>query len=304
MRIPQPRATALVGIIGIAALGAMGLRRARAAGRARLSRYPARTSRLGHGHIAYIDTGPRQAPVILSLHGMFGGYDQGFDVAAAHTAGMRIIAPSRFGYPGSDIRGRGTPAEQVEALIELLDELGVERVLVMGSSAGGTAAIRFVLDHPERAKGLILFSSAPPLPERPARYSAFQGPPRLMHSDAVMLLLSPLFPLAMSMPPSTVISMLPIAERRAGALLDARITNPDMARHFEEYPIESLSVPVLILAAEDDRLVPAARMLTALHRFPDPQLLLVDDGGHLLAGHHEEVSRAIAALVEASGMEA
>ena len=53
------------------------------------------------GKITYIDEGQGE-PVVIS-HGICGGYDQGFDVLKGRTNLFRIIAPSRFGYPGSDL---------------------------------------------------------------------------------------------------------------------------------------------------------------------------------------------------------
>ena len=44
-----------------------------------------------------------------------------------------------------------------------------------------------------------------------------------------------------------------------GAKIDAAITNPDMAVHLEEYPIESLEPPVFLIHAQDDRVVPFAQ---------------------------------------------
>lgn len=56
-----------------------------------------------------------------------------------------------------------------------------------------------------------------------------------------MFLLSPMFEPIMGMEPSTIYSMLPINDRKVGVILDASVTNPDMARDFGEYPIEDLS---------------------------------------------------------------
>ena len=61
-----------------------------------------------------------------------------------------------------------------------------------------------------------------------------------------MFLLSPMFEPIMGMEPSTIYSMLPINDRKVGVILDASVTNPDMARDFGEYPIEDLQVPTLI----------------------------------------------------------
>ena len=66
-------------------------------------------------------------------------------------------------------------------------------MFVLGASAGGTPAIRFALDHPERVTGLILLSSAAPWPSRPSRPPGRMGPPALMNHDWIMWLLSPFF---------------------------------------------------------------------------------------------------------------
>ena len=50
--------------------------------------------------MSYIDEGDGE--VIISCHGICGGYDQVYDTLADKTDTYRILAPSRFGYPGSD----------------------------------------------------------------------------------------------------------------------------------------------------------------------------------------------------------
>uniref|UniRef100_UPI0028E18E35 alpha/beta fold hydrolase n=1 Tax=Bradyrhizobium cosmicum TaxID=1404864 RepID=UPI0028E18E35 len=81
--------------------------------------------------------------------------DQAFENVRELSEHYRIIAPSRFGYPGSSVAGEGTPKEQAAALIALLNILNIETVYVLGASAGGTLALRFALDYPERTAGLI-----------------------------------------------------------------------------------------------------------------------------------------------------
>ena len=57
---------------------------------------------------------------------------------------------------------QGGRQEQDAALIELLDTLNIEKVYVLGASAGGTPAIRFALDYPERTAQALFFSAPPP----------------------------------------------------------------------------------------------------------------------------------------------
>lgn len=73
----------------------------------------------------------------------------------------------------------------------------------------------------------------------------------------------------MGMEPSTIYSMLPVRKRKEGIVLDASITNPDMARNYDAYTMENLQVPALILHARDDKLASYADVEKALGRVPD-----------------------------------
>jgi pimeloyl-ACP methyl ester carboxylesterase len=261
----------------------------------RLATYEAKTITLSYGEMTYVDKG--EGKVILPMHGIFGGYDQAYDTCQDISSDYRIIAPSRFGYLGSDVKGDGSPAEQAAAYVELLNELGIEKVYLLGTSAGGTIAIRFALDYPERTKGLILFCSAMPYTEKPTDYVEYAGPPAFLVNDFAMFAISPLFEPIMGMESSTIYSMLPVNERKAGVDLDASINNPDMARNFDNYDIESLQVPTLILQAKDDKLVDYAQTEKAVPRFPNCTFISFETGGHLMVGHSEEINQAVAEFI-------
>ena len=297
------------GIVIYGAAQALALSRARAAARARLLAHPVRRMALSHGEVAYVDCGPQPSggdsgfgpgsgcETILSVHGLYGGYDQALDSVGSLVEHCRVLAPSRFGYPGSAVRGDGSPAAQAAVFAALLDRLGIERVFVLGASAGGTPAIRFALDHPERVSGLILLSSAAPWPSRPTTPPGRMGPPAIMNHDWIMWLLSPFFSPVLGMDPRTIHGMLPLSERRTGADIDASITNRDMAVHFENYPIEELKPPVLLLHARDDRIAPfappAGHVQSSMHRYPDLTTSIFPTGGHLIAGHGRQLEAAI-----------
>ena len=262
----------------------------------RLAAYNAQTAALSYGEITYVDSG--EGEVILSVHGIFGGYDQAYDTCKDFCSDYRIIAPSRFGYLGSDVSGDGTPARQAAAYVELLDKLGIDKVYLLATSAGGSVAIRFALDYPQRAKGLILYCSAMPPVEKPEKYAEYAGPPPFLCNDYIMFLLSPMFEPIMGMEPSTIYSMLPINDRKVGVILDASVTNPDMARDFGEYPIEDLQVPTLIFHAKDDKLASYIETEKAVARFPNCTFISFESGGHLLTGHAEEIKETVSDFVE------
>lgn len=261
----------------------------------RLSAYHAETAALSYGNMTYVDKG--EGEVILSIHGIFGGYDQAYDTCKDFNSDCRIVAPSRFGYLGSDISGNGMPAEQAAAYVELLDKLGIKQVYLLATSAGGSIAIRFALDYPERVKGLILYCSAMPFTENPKEYLGYMGPPEFLCSNYGMFLFSPLFKPMMGMNSSTIYSMLPVSERKAGVVLDASINNPDMARNYDRYPIESLQVPTLIFHAKDDKMASYEQAEKAVSRFPNHLFISFETGGHLMIGHSEEIKEAVVEFI-------
>lgn len=257
----------------------------------KLQSYDVKTIKLSYGDMNYIDVG--EGEVILSVHGIFGGYDQAYETVKNWQDQYRLLAVSRFGYLGSDIKNDGTPKQQAQAYIELLDKLGIDQVFILATSAGGTPAIRFALDYPERVKGLILYCSAMPVAEKPQKFLEYQAPPEPLLSDYAMYLISPLMPIMMGMPISTVKDIQPVSLRKEGVILDGKYTNPDMERNFEDYPIEQLNVPVLILHAEDDDVAPFSKVEAVKHRFTNLTLITFPTGGHMMVGHSQEIETAV-----------
>ncbi len=261
----------------------------------RLAVYGAEIVHLSYGNMSYVDTG--EGETILSVHGIFGGYDQAYDTCIDFSSDYRIIAPSRFGYLGSDILGNGTPTEQVTAYVELLDKLGIDKVYLLATSAGGSIAIRFALNYPERTKGLILYCSAMPFTEKPEKYFEYAGPPAFLCNDFTMFLISPLFEPIMGMEPSTIYSMLPVGDRKDGVVLDASVTNLDMAKNYNDYHIEKLQVPTLVFHAKDDKLASYTDTEKAVKRFPNCTFIPFESGGHLIVGHGEEIKEAVSKFI-------
>lgn len=263
--------------------------------KARLLSYEAKTAQLSYGKMTYVDKGAGE--VILSIHGIFGGYDQAFDTCSELSESYRIIAPSRFGYLGSDLWGNNTPAEQAAAFVELLDKLGIDKVYALATSAGGSVAIRFALDYPERTKGLILYCSSAPPVEKPVKYAEYAGLPAALCSNYAMFLASPFFEPIMGMAPDTIYSMLPCDQRKDGVVNDSAVTNPDMSRNYDSYKIESLKVPTLIFHAKDDKLSNYTVAANAASRFPNCTFISFETGGHLMTGHSDEIKTVLTGFI-------
>lgn len=257
-------------------------------------------------------------PVLVS-HGIGGGFDQGLGIAEAYLGGgYKVIAPSRFGYHATPLPADATPASQADAFVCLLDALGLDKVIMMADSAGGTSAIQMALRHPERLKAVVFVSTAAPsvgeydvaLPPEPVIQTMFG-------SDFLMWVLTHHFESAMKpamgvpqgytlseaeqvQVTGVIRSILPIKPRTAGFVFDMFTSNLDMDNHPDQYPLEEINVPVLVIHAVDDSLASYANAEALAKRIPNTELLSVRSGGHLLLSQEatvrSEVTRFLKSL--------
>jgi len=101
-----------------------------------------------------------QGPTLLFLHGGWGSQAYPLDQALeALTPSFRVLVPDRTGFGCSTptsglVDGFHQAAAEETALF--LDALGVGPVALWGHSDGAVIAARFALDHPDRARALVL----------------------------------------------------------------------------------------------------------------------------------------------------
>jgi len=125
---------------------------------ARYLAQPADLRTVGPWRLHVRDSGPREAPAVLLLHG-FGASLQTWDVwAQGLSTTHRVI---RIDLPGSGLSPPDpdrdyTDARSLQMLVRLLDDLGVPRASVVGHSMGGRIAWTFAARHPERTDKLVL----------------------------------------------------------------------------------------------------------------------------------------------------
>ncbi|WP_335622548.1 alpha/beta fold hydrolase [Agrobacterium sp. RAC06] len=106
------------------------------------------------------DTGPTAAQAIVMLHGFGASLDTWEDWAQALSTRYRVIRfdlPG-FGLTGPDPTGDYTDARSMKILGDLMDQLDVARVSLIGNSLGGRIAWHFAALHPDRVINLVLVS--------------------------------------------------------------------------------------------------------------------------------------------------
>ncbi|MBB4198594.1 alpha/beta hydrolase [Rhodoblastus sphagnicola] len=106
------------------------------------------------------DTGPRDAPAVILLHGFGSSLDTWEPWATSLSAHYRVIRfdlPG-FGLTGPDPTGDYTDAREIQILVDLMDQLGVARASLVGNSLGGRIAWNFAAQHPRRVSRMVLVS--------------------------------------------------------------------------------------------------------------------------------------------------
>jgi 3-oxoadipate enol-lactonase len=100
----------------------------------------------------YEFTGPEDGPVVLQFGGgLFGRGNFGFVNDGFREAGFRLLSFDARGYGASDHpREQYTIEMWADDGAKLLDAVGLERVLVHGTSMGGMIAIAFAARHGDR----------------------------------------------------------------------------------------------------------------------------------------------------------
>jgi pimeloyl-ACP methyl ester carboxylesterase len=193
--------------------------------------------------------------------------------------------------PVTSERNPYTPAYQTAQVPALMNELGMERAILVGNSAGGTTAVRAALAYPERVQALILVD--------PAIYVGGGAP-----SWAAWLLDTPqaqhLGPLlarqikdwgyefgrrAWHDPASFTDEVWqgytkPLrAESWDNALW--QLTRSSSAAEDLQPRLDELTLPVLVITGDDDRIVPTAQSIRLAGELPNAELVVIPACGHV-----------------------
>jgi pimeloyl-ACP methyl ester carboxylesterase len=91
--------------------------------------------------------------------------------------------------------------------------------------------------------------------------------------------------------------LFPVGPRARGTIYDGYIGNLDIAT----YPFKSLTVPTLVVAAEDDTLAPYRDSRAMAERIPGARFVSVRRGGHALTQLDAGARRAVADFIGAAG---
>lgn len=223
-------------------------------------------------------------PPLLLVNGIGGQLDI-WEPLVRQLDGREIIA---FDAPGTGGSARTRMPKRLDALaavvVDLLDALGHEQVDVLGVSFGGALSQHLARRHPERVRRLILCAISS---------GVLGAPPRPL---AALFLMTP----ARYYHPTLARYMLPriVGGRTAR---DAAVLEEQTAPRLERAPdaigylwqlyalagwtsapwLHRISLPTLVIAGDDDPVIPLANARFLARRIPAARLRVVEGGGHL-----------------------
>ena len=112
-------------------------------------------------HISYYDTGKNDALTVFLIHGLGDESDTWRHLIEPLSPYARVIAPDLPGFGRSEKpRIKYSLPFLTQTLLEFMDELQVERSILIGNSLGAIISQSMALEHPERIQGMVLIDGS------------------------------------------------------------------------------------------------------------------------------------------------
>jgi poly(3-hydroxyalkanoate) depolymerase len=174
---------------------------------------------------------------------------------------------------------------QLAAILdELIDRLDHRRVDVVGLSWGGALAQELAYRHPDRVRRLVLVATMhgwTSIPGRPAAVSILMSPTRYYSPEYLYRVAPTLYGGAIRTNRDLIREHARIRASRPPSMLGYTYQMLAM-RRWSSWPwLSRLTQPTLIMAGDDDPIIPIANAVAMAERIPDSRLEVVEEGGHL-----------------------
>lgn len=236
----------------------------------------------------------------ILLHGFGASLFSWREVTEPLSALGTVIAYDRpaFGLTDRPMEWQGenpySPQAQVNIVLGLMDEFKIEKAILVGNSAGGTVAMQFALQHPDRVQALILVDAA---------VYAGGGAPSWVRPILKTPQMDRLGPLVARQIQAQGVEFIKTAwhdpsritpDVFEGYQKPLRVENWDKAlwqltlasqESGLAERLNELTMPILVITGDDDRIVPTEQSLRLASELPNASLKVIEQSGHL---PHEE----------------
>jgi 3-oxoadipate enol-lactonase len=209
-------------------------------------------------------SGAADAPPMVLLHALGEEASTWETVTASFATSFQVFAPDLRGHGDSDRPGTYSFEEMRDDVLGLLDQLGLDRITLVGHSMGGTIAYLIAEEHPERIERLILEDTPPPYPRDRAIPERPEGP----------------LPFDWAVVPVIV----------------GQVNRPDPAWWAR---LPGITAPTLIIAGGPDSHIPQDKIAEAAARVPDCAMVTIPVGHGV---HEARPAEFVAAVTDFLGV--
>jgi pimeloyl-ACP methyl ester carboxylesterase len=209
----------------------------------------------------------------------------------------RVITPDQRGFGGSPL-GDDPPSLDLAAddVAALLDEKGLSEVVLGGLSMGGYVAMAFLRRYPDRVRAVILADTRalpdpPPVKENRERIARV-----CLETSSSAILLEEVLPMLVG---PTTVAHRPLVIGRIKGLVQAAppaavawAERAMAARPDSTAVLESVRVPLLTIAGEEDGFSPPEEAEAMAGLAPQGRCVRIPEAGHLSAVERPELFNA------------
>ncbi|MEL7644791.1 MAG: alpha/beta hydrolase [Anaerolineaceae bacterium] len=217
-------------------------------------------------------------PIVL-LHGL--GLNHGIwqNIAGLYKEQAQFILPDLRGHGGSELGdANGTIEQYADDILEMMNKLGLEKVVLGGHSMGGYVALAFAEKYPEKLAGLVMIATNAG-PDNDARKAL-----RLADVENIRAAGTAEFAEALSLRLSDS-SFVQNVSREIIAKTDPEgLCNAILAissRPGRLHVLAGLRAPLLIAAGAEDLIVPQAAARLMAHSNPNAKFVILPEVGHM-----------------------
>lgn len=261
-----------------------------------------------------------KGPVVLICHGTSSDCFSVEGSAPLLEAGFAVLTPSRPGYGRTPLTVGASAAQAAEAMVALLECLGIKTCAVKAISGGGPTGIALAANHPERVRRLALVAAITKPEGRldePAYQSqkAFYGPLHGIFWN-MLGLISRLSPSGMAKQTMTIFSthdpedvfrqLTPEDIEAICRFYQHRSSRPgamnDLTHTVGNELLQKVRMQTLVIHSREDKSVPFHHAEWALKHIPNVELCESGATGHFywVGPDYREVSQKLVSFLSAA----
>lgn len=236
--------------------------------------------------IVYLEGGPKDAPVLLLLHGFGGDKDNWTRMARDLTGEYRVVAPDLPGFGKSSALQNESYdiAEQAKRVDAFAHALNLPRHHVAGNSMGGNLAGAYAVMFPANIRSVAFLANAgiksPKDSELTVRRARGEHPLLVDTPEQYDAMMNMIFVKRPWIPG-------PVLDYFAGEAIRHRGFNEKVWRDLDAKPyrlepvLSAITAPVLILWGDRDRLLDVSSIEVMKPLLPQAKVVILKDVGHV-----------------------